>query len=50
MKNFKWSDTSVVPLDLTVGTKELSPITGAAAIQQSTGTAGSIAFVVRRPG
>ena len=50
MKKFKWSDSSVVPLDLTVGTQELPVITGQEAIEQNTGTAGSIAFVVRRPG
>ena len=50
MKNFDWTRANVVPIDFTVGVKELSELTAKSAIQENTGTAGSIAFVVRRPG
>lgn len=50
MKNFDWTRANVVPIDFTVGVKELSELTAKSAIQANTGAAGSIAFVVRRPG
>ena len=50
MKNFDWTKANVVPIDFTVGVKELSELTAKSAIQENTGAAGSIAFVVRRPG
>ena len=50
MKNYKWKDASLLPLDLTVGVQEGSAAKGSDVISENSGPAGSIALVVRRPG
>jgi hypothetical protein len=50
MASYRWKDTSLIPLDLTVGVQEGTAKRGSDVIAQHSGSAGSIAFVVRRPG
>ena len=50
MKNYKWKSTSLLPLDLTIGVQEGTAKKGSEIISKHSGSAGSIAFVVRRPG
>ena len=50
MKNFDWTSANMVPIDFTIGIKELSEMNAQDVIERNTGEAGSIAFVVRRPG
>jgi hypothetical protein len=50
MTTFKWTDVSLLPIDFNVGIQELSQVTADQAIKKHTGTIGSIAYVVRRPG
>ncbi|KAL3924949.1 MAG: hypothetical protein SGARI_005932 [Bacillariaceae sp.] len=45
MKNYKWKDTSLISLDLTVGVQEGSATKGSEVISKHSGSAGSIAFV-----
>jgi hypothetical protein len=51
MSKTNWKSSSLIPLDFTpVGVAELSALKGNDVISKHTGTVGSIAFVVRRPG
>jgi hypothetical protein len=50
MKTFKWTDVPLLPIDFNIGIQELSQVTAEEAIKKHTGSSGSIAFVVRRPG
>lgn len=51
MKSMNWNEASLIPVDLTIGVQEQTPsLTGGQVIAKHTGSAGSIAFVVRRPG
>ena len=50
MKTANLKQTKLVPIDLAVGVQEMDTIQGEEAIMANTGTVGSIAFVVRRPG
>jgi hypothetical protein len=51
MKAADWSTTPLIPIDFTIGVQELEPILSAQdVISKHMGSAGSIAYVVRRPG
>jgi hypothetical protein len=51
MKSMIWKDATLIPLDLTIGVQELSPsLSGDQVLAKQSGSVGSIAFVVRRPG
>jgi hypothetical protein len=50
MKAQNWAEPSLVPLKFTIGVQELDIITAKDVISNHMGSAGSIAFVVRRPG
>ena len=52
MKSKDWSQTSLIPIELTVGIQEMEDkkVTAEQAIKDNMGKYGSIAFAVRRPG
>lgn len=44
------AQSSLIPLDFTVGVQEMPQVTGADVFSKHSGDSGSVAFVVRRPG
>jgi hypothetical protein len=54
MQSMNWRDATLIPIDLTIGVQELSPaLSGDQVLAKhttSSGSGGSIAFVIRRPG
>jgi hypothetical protein len=50
MKAQNWAEPSMVPLKFTIGVEELDSVPAQDVISKHMGSAGSIAFVVRRPG
>ena len=50
MKDFTWGEVPLAPVDFNIGVQLLAEQNARDVIQKHTGTHGSIAFVVRRPG
>jgi len=50
MKDFNWKEVPLVPIDFNIGIQLLPEENAQDVIDKNTGTYGSIAFVVRRPG